>query len=206
MSRPQKTRLHAWPRWPRPFPLALAFLPAALGAKEAPATTSARDVVGRIAPNRYILPNNQVLTPSGKQVELPKMRPQALALSPDGTMLIAAGKTSEIVVIDPVSGAIKQRVALPGKKEPVAIERSATQLEADTGAQLSLTGLAFSPDGTRIFLSNTNGDIKVFGVDIKRTVSGLASYPLPPAAAPKRKPEIPAGLAVSKDGTKLYVA
>ena len=30
--------------------------------------------------------------------------------------------------------------------------------------------------------------------------------PLPPANAPRRKPEIPAGLAVSRDGKRLYVA
>ena len=35
---------------------------------------------------------------------------------------------------------------------------------------------------------------------------GLFSIPLPPANAPRRGPEIPAGIAVSTDGKRLYVA
>jgi YVTN family beta-propeller protein len=164
------------------------------------------EVVGRTGPNRYIIPTNQVLTPAGVQVELPKMRPQALALSPDGSLLIAAGKTNEIVIVDPATGKIRQKVALPGKKSVPTVERAATQLETDSGAKLSLTGLVFSPDGSRVYLSNSDGDIKVFAVDAKHQVTPLTSLPLPPAKAPKRKPEIPTGLAVSADGKHLYVA
>ncbi len=40
--------------------------------------------VGRFGPNRCITPVNQLITPAGTLVELPGMRPQALALSPDG--------------------------------------------------------------------------------------------------------------------------
>ena len=36
------------------------------------------------------------------------MRPQALALSPDGRILVAAGKTPEIIVMDPANGADSQ--------------------------------------------------------------------------------------------------
>ncbi|HKI68972.1 MAG TPA: beta-propeller fold lactonase family protein, partial [Verrucomicrobiae bacterium] len=76
----------------------------------------------------------------------------------------------------------------------------------DRGAQLSYTGLTFSPDGSRIYLSNVNGDIKVFGVRANQQVFPLFSIPLPPANAPGRKAEIPAGIAVSPDGNRLYVA
>ena len=37
-------------------------------------------------------------------------------------------------------------------------------------------------------------------------MAGLFTMPLPPANAPRRKTEIPAGLAVSPDGKRLYVA
>ena len=37
-------------------------------------------------------------------------------------------------------------------------------------------------------------------------VVGLFSIPLPPAKAPEREAEIPAGMAVSPDGKRLYVA
>ena len=51
------------------------------------------------------------------------------------------------------------------------------------------------------------GSIKVFsvGADMKHGVVGVASITLPHANAPRRKEEIPAGLACSTDGAKLYV-
>src|ERR1035438_3487266 len=73
-------------------------------------------------------------------------------------------------------------------------------------AQISFTGLAFSPDGLCIYLANVNGDIKVFTVGEDRKVSPLFSLALPPANAPRRTAEIPAGIAVSPDGKRLYVA
>jgi len=57
--------------------------------------------VGQVGTNRYYTPANQVLTPAGIQVELPELRPQAIALSPNGRLLVTAGKTHELVVIDP---------------------------------------------------------------------------------------------------------
>ena len=42
---------------------------------------------------------NQLVTPFGRQVELPGMRPQAFALSPNGRLIVATGKTSELIVI-----------------------------------------------------------------------------------------------------------
>ena len=76
---------------------------------------------------------------------------------------------------------------------------------ADKDAIVSFTGLAFSPDGRRLFLSNVNGSIKVFAVDAEGTLTPAHSLLLPAAAAPRRRDEIPAGLAVSADGTRLYV-
>jgi DNA-binding beta-propeller fold protein YncE len=151
---------------------------------------------------------NQILTPSGVQVELPGMRPQALALSPDGRLLVTAGKTHELVVIDPGSGAILQRVPLPSEdeKEQSPAPVSGQILNPDAKGQLSFTGLVFSPDGKRIYLANVDGSIKVFGVDRNGKVSGLFTIALPSANAPRRKAEIPAGITISPDGRRLYVA
>ena len=50
------------------------------------------ETVGCIT-NGFITPVNQVVTPAGILVELSGMRPQALALSPDGKLLVTAGLT-----------------------------------------------------------------------------------------------------------------
>jgi len=156
--------------------------------------------------NGFETPVNQQLTPAGKQVALPGMRPQALALSPDGKLLVTAGLTHELVVVNPATGKIVQHVAFPSDQTLEPMPVSAEILSPDEKAQLSFTGLVFSPDGSRIYLANVNGDVKVFSVGPDRKVAPLFSIALPPAKAPLRAAEIPAGIAVSRDGKKLYVA
>ncbi|HXF10392.1 MAG TPA: bifunctional YncE family protein/alkaline phosphatase family protein, partial [Desulfuromonadaceae bacterium] len=155
--------------------------------------------------NGLMTPVNQRVTPAGTQVVLPGVRPNALALSPDNQILVTAGLTHELIVIDPGTGRILQHVALPSDRalEPAPVAPEI--LNPDAKAQLSFTGLAFSPDGTRIYLANVNGDVKVFGVNQKHEVLPLFSIALPPANAPRRAGDIPAGIAVSSDGKKLYV-
>jgi YVTN family beta-propeller protein len=98
-------------------------------------------------------------------------------------------------------------VLLPSEKnlDPTPNPVSTHILQPDKDAELSFTGLAFTPDGSRIYLANVEGSIKVFGVDKSGQVAGLFTIPLPPASAPRRKKEIPAGLALSRDGKCLYV-
>ncbi len=163
--------------------------------------------VGQISTNRWYTPANQILTPAGTQVELPGLRPQAIALSPDGKLLVTAGKTKELVVVNPATGEIRQRVLLPSEKDqdPAPDAVSTHILEPDKEGQVSYTGLAFSPEGSRVYLANVNGSVKVFGVEHGTNVVGLFTMPLPAAEAPGRKAEIPSGLAVSPDGKRLYV-
>src|SRR5204863_9726156 len=78
-------------------------------------------------------------------------------------------------------------------------------LNPDKEGQLSFTGLVFSADGSRIYLANVAGNSKVFGVE-KGDVQGIVTIRLPRATGANRRNEIPAGLAVSSDGKKLYVA
>jgi YVTN family beta-propeller protein len=185
--------------------LLLSLAAAVSGACRAPAPVRPPDTeaVGRRGDNRTVLPVNQVVTPLGVQVELPGLRPQALALSPDGRILITAGKTAELVVVDPASGAVRQRVPLPKTTYPRV--PSENVLRPDKEGQLSFTGLAFSPDGRRAFLSDVNGSVVVFDVAADATLRVARSIRLPRAGAPRREEEIPAGLAVSADGTWLYV-
>jgi DNA-binding beta-propeller fold protein YncE len=167
-----------------------------------------QNIVGQIGPNRYLTPANQALSPAGIQIELPGMRPQGVALSPDGRLLVTAGKTHELVVVEPRSGTVRQRVPLPPESDndPAPETVSDHILQPDQDGQISFTGLTFSPDGSRIYLANVNGSIKVFGVEPDGGVVGLFTIRLPTADAPRRQAEIPAGLAVSRDGKRLYVA
>jgi DNA-binding beta-propeller fold protein YncE len=193
----------------RALALAVCFLagcrtPPERGVTE-PAST---DLVGQLGPNRYYTPANQILTPAGIQVELPGMRPQALALSPNGRLLVTAGKTHDLVVLDPCSGKVLQREPLPSESDhdPTPTPVSEHILEPDKEGQLSFTGLVFSPDGSRIYLANVDGSIKVFAASKDGKVAGRFTIPLPPANAGDRGPDIPAGIAVSGDGKRLYVA
>ncbi len=178
--------------------LFFAYLCSAVSCSQSGTATTA---VGRIATDRYLLPTNQLLTPAGRQVDLPGLRPQALAMSPDGGILVTSGKTKQLYVVDPKNGAILQHVDMPSS----ALEEGTDSAETDAEARLSLTGLVFSPDGSRLYLSDVDGDIKVFGVSADRSVSALGTISVPDAGTPGRKAEIPCGLAVSADGSLLYV-
>ncbi|MBN1938845.1 MAG: YncE family protein, partial [Candidatus Aminicenantes bacterium] len=165
------------------------------------------ETVGASGSGRTVLPVNQVVTPAGTQLVLPGLRPQAMALSPDGSILAVSGKTHEVLIIDPATSGIKQRVALPAAASNSSGLKKASEagpLPDDKG-QLSYTGLVFSPDGRRLYLSNVNGDIKVFDVGPDGNVVPLKSIALPLAMAPRRAEEIPAGLALSPDGRRLFV-
>ncbi len=156
---------------------------------------------------RTVVPVNQVVTPAGVQVPLAGLRPQALALSPDGKLLAVSGKTAELVILDPATGEVRQRVGLPAEARGAAVPEAASGniLEPDDKGQLSYAGLLFSPDGRRVYLSNVNGSVKVFAVGPDGAVSPSHTIPLPPAGAPRREEEIPAGLALTEDGERLFV-
>jgi DNA-binding beta-propeller fold protein YncE len=176
--------------------------------QESPDAFTITEPVKRSSTNRIMTPVNQLVTPTGRVLELPGMRPQALALSPDGKILVTAGKTHELVVVDPVKSIIRQRVSLPPETAGRAANPDVVSshiLKPDEDGQVSFTGLVFSPDGTRIYLANVNGSIKVFAVNTNSEVAPLVSLPLPAADAPDRTNEIPAGLTFSRDAKKLYV-
>lgn len=151
-------------------------------------------------------PVNQRVTPAGALIELPGVRPNALALSPDRELLVTSGLVRELLVLSPATGATLQRVAFPTGQAAEQASVSPLILSANKAPKLSFTGLTFSPDGSRIYLADVNGAIRVFGVAKDKTVSALHSLGLPSSDAPNRQAEIPAGLAVSSDGRRLYVA
>jgi YVTN family beta-propeller protein len=163
------------------------------------------ETVGRQT-NGFETPVNQLVAPAGIQVELAHIRPNALALSPDKKFLVTAGLTNELIVVDTSTGKILQHVPFPEDKVQEGKPVAEGILNPDEKAQLSFTGLAFSPDGSRIYLSNVNGDIKVFAADRDQKVSPLFSIALPAVTGLSRANEIPAGIAVSRNGKRIYVA
>lgn len=178
-----------------------------VSATDSPATFySTTETVGPTG-NGLETPDNQRVTPEGLLVALPGVRPNALALSPDGKILVTAGMTHDLIVVDPGTGRIIQQVAFPGAATNLgAAAGSELVLNANVKDKLSFTGIRFSPDGTRLYLSNVNGDLKVFSVEQEGRISPAFSIPLPPVNQPDRKMDIPAGLAVSREGRRLYVA
>ncbi len=161
--------------------------------------------VGRRPDGTQVTPVNQFIDPAGKQIDLPGLRPQVVAISPDGSLLVTSGKTNEIVVCDPVTGAIIDRVKPPSDEQSQSPPDSAARnLKPDTRAIESYTGLKFSPDGSLLAMSNVHGSVKLFTVCDGR-VHPSHSIRLPPANAPGRSADIPAGLAFSVDGSRLYV-
>jgi YVTN family beta-propeller protein len=165
------------------------------------------ETVGRSGQNRLVTPVNQVVNPVGRQIDLPGLRPQALALSPNGKLLATSGKTHEVIILEPSTGEIRQRVLLPAypMNQTGASPASTNILKPENDGQVSFTGLVFSHGGQKLFLSNVEGSISVFTVGRDQTVTAGYSFVLPNANAPRRKPEIPAGLALSADDKKLYV-
>ena len=165
----------------------------------------ADEVVGRRGDGAQVTPVNQLVEPAGTQVELPGLRPQVVALSPDGSLLVTSGKTNEVVVIDPDEGEILDRVKPPSEQQldpPIAA--SDRNLAPDARAIESYNGLVFSPDGHWLAMSNVHGSVKLFSVAEGR-VTPSHTLSLPPANAPHRAAEIPAGLRFSADGSRLYV-
>src|SRR5208337_808698 len=187
------------------FLSALALNPVQAGANPEDFSTTT-DTVGERY-NGWETPVNQFVAPAGTQVQLNDVRPNALALSPDRRLLVTSGLTAELLVLSPATGKILRRVPLPPDQRTVVAQTvSPLVLNAKTKDKLSFTGLVFSPDGRRLYLSNVNGDIKVFGIGRDHTVRPLCAFPLPPADKPGRQNDIPTGLAVSRDGKRLYVA
>ena len=205
---------------------------ATLNAKEPPGFLVKSNAVGRVALDRYVTPTGQWLTPAGQQVELPGLRPQAIAISPDGKLLVTAGRTNFMAVIDLTTGRLRQKAPLSSRKvevklEPVAPESDDPAAEGDdtgadaempvekpangtnkppsTTAQMSFTGLAFAPDGKHIYLANAAGTVRAFPVGESNVIGIPLSFNVPDAKLQKSKKEIPTGMAVSADSKRVYV-
>ena len=179
--------------------------------------------VGRVATDYVSTPTGQVLTPAGKQVSLPGMRPQALALSLDGKVLAVGGNAGSLILLDSTTGQLLQTVALTvvtshtktNQVTNTVATADGTTLSFKTNvtsrvwvtnkADISFTGLMFSPSGRALYFSNSKGPVWEFPFVQDRIVGTPRLLTLPETDSPKQRREIPSGLAISADGSRLYV-
>ena len=122
------------------------------------------------------------------------MRPQLLALSPDQRLLVTAGKHNVLALLDPTTRRLVQEIPL-------------TTTAAGTigpAVETGLTGLTFSPDGQKLFVSTDGGCVRAFSVHGTNISKVAQIIPLP--VFENTKKDVPAGLAVSADNRRLYVA
>jgi YVTN family beta-propeller protein len=139
-----------------------------------------------------VTPIGWTVDPAGKQVTLGD-RPYGLAESRNGKFLLASNdgqSTQSLQVIDTAGGAVTQTIPYTGD------------------AALSF-GIAFAPDGSRVYVSaGGNNKIRVYSIS-GETLTEQSPIVLPPG--PVRpffgdQAPYPDGLALSADGSRLYVA
>ena len=146
--------------------------------------------VGRQNDGTIVLPTNRILKPAGQQVEFDG-RPNGIAMSPDNTTVaLLNSANNNIIVIDPTTGAIKQKFAPDGFKA-------------------SSNGIVYSKDGKFLYASQKDGYLLIAKVLPDNTLALDQQIPLPlskihyPGADYNPNP---IGLALSDDGKNLYIA
>jgi YVTN family beta-propeller protein len=133
------------------------------------------------------LPTGARLDPAGRSVDVGSM-PLAMTLSPDGrhvVLLLNGWREQGVQVLDRVTGVVVQTV-------PQAA---------------AFIGLAFSPRANVLYVSGGNQDV-VYGYDWRDGRATLRDSVILAWKPDARRSgtRYPAGLAVSADGTRLYVA
>jgi YVTN family beta-propeller protein len=153
----------------------------------APATTEP----ARLAPGgTSVLPSGRLVTPAG-QTTLVTHKPYGLALSPDGkTAVLLHNEVVTVVRLDDLAHPI--RLPSYDKSRPAVIESG------------GFMGAVFSPDGRTVYLSqDKTGAVTL--MDAERLVR-IGEYKLDgPFGGVTYKDSLAGDMALSPDGTKLYV-
>lgn len=138
--------------------------------------------VGRQSDGSVVTSTNQRITPAGTQVEFAG-RPTTVRVRPDGKTATALNSGGALLVVtDLASGSVVQQYS--------------------PGGSGSFDGLVYSPDGSSVFASRSNGTILRASVAADGTLSDAVVIPL---AATNGNP-YPGGLAIAPDGKTLYAA
>jgi WD40 repeat protein len=88
----------------------------------------------------------------------------SLAYRPDGKLLAAGQENGVVILWDPVTGQeafpLRQHVGRTGTVRDVLTDRQASPLRQHPGLPTAVTGLSFSPDGTRLVSAGKDETIK----------------------------------------------
>jgi YVTN family beta-propeller protein len=154
-------------------------------------TSQVGDQVG----NRVLLPSNQWIAPVGDRIQVNNGRITSSSLSPDGTKVAALtwqDFTGFLSILDLKSGRVLQQVGTGAAGDPKIGDGT-----------ISPDGPLYSRDGTSLWLPQS-GDLARFKVNPDGTVAPTPT--VTKLSGPQGRPAIPSGMALSDDGSRLYVA
>lgn len=138
--------------------------------------------VGPQIDGSILVPSNQLLRPTGRQILFPG-RPVDLVLAAQGRIMVAMNRSS-LEVVNVSEGRIIQTLPLPG-------------------AGCSFKGLALSPDGKKIFVSDSRKSVHVaaIGENLKLSWMDKINFPDPDVGGHA----VPGGLVPDPELGLLYV-
>ena len=167
---------------------------------------------GAQADGSFVVSSGQVITPTGKQVDLGiRVRAKAVAVNPNSNTHTAAvltmGAMEAVEVFNTLTGEVLQHYITLG-----------------TDASGSYNGIAYTPDGKHLIFSQDSSNVTVANVSAEGLLtdnaqvsvapdasfiqcfpnSPAASYANPCGSFYSPKTSYPGGLAVSQDGTSAY--
>lgn len=162
--------------------LLISFLTANNGTAQSTSALSRTEQQAR----RTCLPTGVCLDTAGRSVDVGNM-PLAMALAPEGDRLVLSlngWREQGLQIVERATGHITQTLPQPG----------------------AFLGLAFSPDGQTLYASGGNEDVVYRYAWRDKQATLLDSIALAQKDPKKDGTRFPAGLALSSDGKKLYVA
>ncbi len=143
-----------------------------------------------------------------------RLTPVWMGRQPDGSFLVSTGQKIEAGSIAftgrPIDLALHPRedvCAVLNKSEVFLAARDGvrkgTSVSLEEGASAGFHGLVWSPEGTRLYASTAGGYVQAFTYNDGKLARG-AKLAVKPAGA--RGNPVPGGMAITRDGTRLFVA
>ena len=168
----------------------LLFLASLFCSRTVVAQLTSNDTVGPQSDGSLLVPTNQFITPAGTQLNFIG-RPLAIAVRPDQrtAAILNTGSggnnfpTNPLVIVDLTSNTIKQQFT-PG-----------------TTTNASYDGIVYSADGNHLYFSQDRGIVTVLDVAEDGSVTLNTQVKIPTTSGAVNN----GGLALSSDGTQLYV-